>query len=157
MWAGVNAVQAESAIQITRLLRLEESQFAASPRVIAADAVVCRAIAADVGIANLHFERRDERLPKVELTDRADVFAEARAPEQPVNDERRGEIADDDPRRPPRAVPKTERLIGPQVDRQQRHGEPFGTQPFRPMTTRGEPTPPEIARQGERASHTEEI
>src|SRR5262245_53747510 len=104
MRAGVNAIQAESAIQVTRLLRLEESQLASAPRAGAADAVVGRAGSADVRIANLNFERRNERLRKVELADGANVFAEACAPKQSVDDKRRGEITDDNPRRPPRAV-----------------------------------------------------
>src|SRR5262252_4508532 len=118
MRAGVNAIQAESAIQVTRLLRLEESQFASAPRVGAADAIVSRAGAADVHIANLHFERRNERLSKVELADWTNVFAEACAPKQSVNDKRCDEIADGNPRSPPGAVPQTECLICPQVDRQ---------------------------------------
>src|SRR5262249_15182980 len=113
MRTGVNAVQAESAIHATRLLRLEERQLAAALGVVAADAVVGRAGPADVRIANLHLKRRDERVNKVELTDGADVFAEARAPEQAVNQERCDEISNHNPCRPPRAVPQAERFIGP--------------------------------------------
>jgi hypothetical protein len=45
------------------------------------------------------------------------VLAEGRALEEPVDDERRGEIGDHQPGRQPRAVPEVERLVAPEEQR----------------------------------------
>ena len=127
--AGVDAVEAERAIQVALLARLEEMQLAAGDGVAAANALFGRARCADGRLADLDFQRRDQRLHEVELADRADVFAERRAAEEAVDDERRDEIADRDPGRQPGAVPERERFVAPQEDRQQADGEPFAAEP----------------------------
>src|SRR3989442_12151185 len=135
MWAGMHTVQAERAIQVARLLWLEEGQLAAALRVIPADAVVGRAGPADVQVADLHLQGRDERLHEVELADGAHVLAEARALEEAVDHQRGDKIADDHPRSPPRAVPKAERFIGPEACGHNPNAEPIRTQPVRPRAT----------------------
>ena len=78
MRAGVNAVKAERTIQVARFSRHEQLQLASTLDAASANAFVCRAGLAHVQVARLHLQWRDERLDKIELTDGADVLAEAR-------------------------------------------------------------------------------
>ena len=74
--------------------------------VSAADAVLGPARSADVGVAHLDFQRRNQRLHEVELADRADILAEGGAAKEAVDDEGSREVGQGDPGGPPRAVPE---------------------------------------------------
>ena len=82
---GVDAVEAERAVHVARLPRLEQVQLAAGNAVAAADAVLGPARRADVRVAHLDFQRRDQRLHEVELADRADILAEGGAAKEAVD------------------------------------------------------------------------
>ena len=60
-------------------------------------------------IADLHFQRRCQRLHEVKLADGTDVLAEGCSLEQSIDDQGRAEVAQGDPGRPPRAVPEAKR------------------------------------------------
>ena len=117
--AGVDTVEAERAVHVARLPRLEQVQLAAGDVVSPADAVLGPARRADDRVAHLDFQRRDQRLHEVELADRADILAEGCAAEEAVDDEGGREVGQDDPGGPPGTVPESERLVSPQEDREQ--------------------------------------
>src|SRR5262249_3357588 len=100
--AGMDAIQAESAIHVARLLRLEQSEFASRDSVPAADTILRSARRADLGIDDAYFKRRNQRLHKVELTNRAEVFAKDRAAKKTVDHKRQSEVSHRKPCGPPR-------------------------------------------------------
>src|SRR6266403_4504892 len=94
MWASVDTIQTESAIHVARFEWLEELQLASALLCVSANAVIRLTRAANCKIANTHFDRRNERLNELILTDRTDILAEAGAREETVNDDRGCEITD---------------------------------------------------------------
>ena len=120
MRAGVDTVEAERAVHVARLPGLEQVQLASGNVISAADAVLGPARRADVRVAHLDFQRRNQRLHEVELADRADILAERRTAEEAVDDEGRREVGQDDPGGPPGAVPEGKRLVGPEEARRAR-------------------------------------
>ena len=111
---GMNAVEAERAVHVARLPRLKQLHVAAGDLIPAANAVVSPACCADVGVSDLDFERRDQRLHEVELADRANIFAEAGPAKEAVDDKGRDEVAEGNPRGPAWAIPESKRFICPQ-------------------------------------------
>src|SRR4029453_14219499 len=105
VWARMNAIEAEGAIEIAGLGREEESQFTPATddarwkRSVAAslDAVDGAAGSARVWLLHLHFERRHRRGNKAELPDWTNVLTKTRSRKQKVDDERDGEIRDHEP------------------------------------------------------------
>src|SRR5439155_16162235 len=106
VWASMDAVQARGAVHVARLARHEQVQLAAGDTVTAANAVLGPARRTDGRVARLDLQRRGQRLHKVELADRTDVLAERSAAEEAIDHERGREVGEDDPGRPPRAVPQ---------------------------------------------------
>src|SRR5207244_790928 len=88
-WTGVHAVQAERAVEIAGLGRLEQPQFAAAMLLIAAQAIMRLAGIAYGAILYRHLQWRDQRVHEMELPDGADVLAEARALKQAIENRRR--------------------------------------------------------------------
>jgi hypothetical protein len=70
-------------------------------------------------------ERRHERADEIELTDGANILTEARAAEERVHSEGGYEITQEDPGGEVRAIQEVERLIGPEEQDEQAHGEPL--------------------------------
>jgi len=166
--AGVDAVEAEGAVQVAGLPRQVEAQLAAvhcslSPggrgrgEGATSNAVLRGAGRTDGGVAHLHLQRRAERLHEVELTDGADVLAERGAAEDGVDGERSREEAQRDPGGPPRAVPERERLVGPEEEQQERHRRPLVPQYSRPGPALRQPAPGQRPGRQERAAHAEEV
>ena len=52
----------------------------------------------------------------MELADGTDPATEAPARKETLDQEAGSEVADEDPSRPPRAVPQREGLVGPQIE-----------------------------------------
>src|SRR5262245_56490612 len=101
----MDTVKTESAVHVARLVWQEQAKFAAGNTIAAADTVLGLARRADIWVASLDLQRRNQRLHAVELTDRAKVFAEGGTTEQAVDDEGRSEVAEREARRPQRPVP----------------------------------------------------
>src|SRR5690606_19143799 len=86
---GVHAVQAEGAVRVADLERLEERQLTPPLNDLTGgvpappDAVVRGAGRADVGIRYGDLQRRHHRRGKVVLPERADVLAEGSVAEEP--------------------------------------------------------------------------
>ena len=74
-------------------------KFAATLMLVAAHTIVSCAGGADLAAAGCDLQRRNERTDEIELTDRADVLAEARAAEECVHGEGSHEITYEKPRR----------------------------------------------------------
>jgi len=68
--------------------RLEQLQLASALLFVSTNTVIRLTCTAHCKIANAHFDRRNERLNELILTDRTDVLAEAGALEETVNDDR---------------------------------------------------------------------
>src|SRR5258708_35826911 len=101
MGAGVDAVEAESAIHAARLPRLEQVQFAAGYSLSAADAILGLALGACFWVQDLHFQRRHQRLHEVKLTDRTDILTKRRASKKTADYKGCDEEADRNPRDTP--------------------------------------------------------
>src|SRR2546422_8259935 len=105
MRAGAHAIEAKRAVKVSRFARQKEVHFATALTFVSAQTVMCFAAGTNIRLANFDFERRDQRRHKLELTDRANIFAEACAAEQGVNNKRYEKIIYDQPRRPDWLVP----------------------------------------------------
>ena len=154
---GLHAIEAEGAIHVSRLGGLEEVEFATALGVVSAQAIMGAACGADAGIPHPDFQRGDEGGNEVELTDRANMFAEARAFEEAIHKHGGGEVENDDPCRPPRGFPEVEKLVGPEKEDQQADGEPLRAQESRPAVRGGKNPASEIPRKGERTRHAKKI
>jgi predicted nucleotide-binding protein len=64
---------------------------------VAAQTIMRLATGAHARFANFDFQGRNQRSHKLELANRADILAEARASEQGINGEGRKEIVDNQP------------------------------------------------------------
>src|SRR5947209_3950779 len=106
---GMDAVEAKRAVHIAHFARLKQAQFATWDSIPAANAILGPARRTNLVVDDFHFQRRSERLNKIELPDRADVFAERGAAEKAIDDKSQYEVTDGNPSGPPRAVPETER------------------------------------------------
>src|SRR5258708_669744 len=157
MGAGVDAVEAERAVHIARLPRLEQVQFAAGYSISTTDAVLGSAPRADFRIANLHFQWGNERLHEVKLADWTDIFTKRGAPKETVDDKGCEEVADRNPSGPPGTIPKGKRLIGPKKHDEQDDRQPLAPQPARPTSALREPAPCERTWQHKRTGHAEDI
>src|SRR5690242_20393069 len=102
MRAGMDAIETEGTIEVAGLAWREQVQFAAGDAVAAAQTILAAARGAHPRIADLHLQWRHQRLHKVELADRTEIFAERRAAEPTVDDEGADEVAQREARRPPR-------------------------------------------------------
>ena len=94
MRAGVDTVETEGAVHVACFAWLKEFQLTSAPLVVSAKTVMRLTRAANCKIANAHFDRRNERLNELILTDRTDVLAEAGARKETINDDRGCEITD---------------------------------------------------------------
>src|SRR5262249_54989279 len=144
-------------IEISELLRLEQVHFASTLVLVSADAIVSCAGFTDRRLADGDLQRRDERVDEMKLADRADVFAEARAFEQKVDGDGRGEIADDDPGGGAGAIPKRESFVGPEIDDEQGRGDPFRAEPGRPAKSRSDEFARQVAGERKGACHAKQI
>src|SRR5262249_4125380 len=111
MGTGVNAVEAEGAVEVPQLPGLEQAELAARDAVAAANAVAGPARCADVGTSDRDLQRRDLGVYEVKLADRANVLAERGPAEESIDDERRDEVADDDSSGPARPIPERKRFV----------------------------------------------
>ena len=112
----MHAVQAECTVEITDLPRLKQGQLASAlddrqlagevcasrRRVSTTNAIFRAATGARVWIANGNLQRRYRRTEKVELPDRADVFAERSASKQRIDRQGGHEVSHDQCADPPR-------------------------------------------------------
>ena len=115
---GVNTVQAERAIHVARLPRLV--QVAARIRECHRRRGCnpwCGTSCTRSGVANLYFQRRNQRLHEIELADRTDILAEGCTAKETVDHESSRKIGQNEPGRPPRAVPESKRLVSPEKQR----------------------------------------
>src|SRR5882724_6699645 len=94
MRASMDTIQTEGAIHVARFARLEQLQLASALLFISTNTVIRVTGTAHCQIPNGDFDRRNERLNELILTDRTDVLAEAGAREETVNDDRGCEITD---------------------------------------------------------------
>ena len=125
MRAGVNTVETEGAIHIAGFAWLEELQLASALRLVSLETVMRFTCAADSEIADAYFERRNQRLEKLILTDGTDKLAEACTRKETVNDDGRREVTNYQHRGGPRVIPQAEGFIGPEENQEQRDRDPF--------------------------------
>src|SRR5258706_8309699 len=118
MRASVDTIQTEGAIHVAGFLRQEELQLASALLFVSTNAVIRLTRAAHCQIPNGDFDRRNERLNKLILTDGTEVLAEAGAREETVNDDRGCEITDHQHGRGSRAIPQAERFVSPEEQQQ---------------------------------------
>src|ERR1700741_5514201 len=111
----------------------------------------------NVQIAGFYLERRNQRLHKVKLADRADILAETGAAEKAIDDNGCHKISDDNPSGQPGTIPQAKGFISPEVDRKQAGRDPFCAQPSWPLPVPRQDTAPKIARKSKRTSKAEEI
>src|SRR5689334_11117127 len=119
MRTRVNAVETESAVEVSGLARLKQRQLTAALNhhqrrrrlALPANAVFRVARGANALVTHLHFQRRNRRSDKVKLPDRAHKLAERRMLENAVDNQRDEKIETDDQRRPPRRRPQIEQLV----------------------------------------------
>ena len=115
---GFHAIETECAIHVSRLGGLEEVEFTTALGLVSTQAIMGAASGADAGIPDPDFQWGEEGGNEVELANRANMFAEARAFEEAVHEDGGGEVENDDPCRPPRGFPEVEKLIGPEKEDQ---------------------------------------
>ena len=95
MWTGMDTIQTKGAIHVARFAGLEQLQLASALLFVSTNTVIRLTRTAHCQIPNGDFDRRNERLNELILTDRTDVLAEAGAREETVNDDRGCEVAND--------------------------------------------------------------
>ena len=125
MRTRVDTVETEGAIHVTRLAWLKELQLASALRVVSAKAVMRLTRAAYGEVANTHFERRNQRLNKLILTNGAYVLAEARTFKKTINNNRGCEVTYHQYGRVTRALPQAERFVSPEEEQEQGDRDPF--------------------------------
>ena len=118
MRAGVDAVETEGAIHVARLAWHKKLQLASALLVVSTNAVMRFTRAADSEIADADFERRNERLKELILTDGANKLAEARTLKESVNDDCKSEITNYEHRGRARVIPQAERFVSPEEQQQ---------------------------------------
>ena len=119
LWTRPHACQAERAVEVASLGRLQQIERAARQFAASVQTIFRLAGHADARLAHADFQRREERVDKVELSDRANVFAKRAVAKQAIDRERRHEVADRQPCGPCRPVPQGKNFVGPQEQRQQ--------------------------------------
>src|ERR1700693_980163 len=112
---------------------------------------------ADLRFAYLNLQRRHQCVNEMELTDRANVLAEAGSLENAIHHKSSDEIAQDDPGSPAWAVPKRECLVRPQVSGEQAGRDPLGPHLFRPPIARRRELSSKIAGESEWTCHAKKI
>ena len=164
MRAGMDAVQAECAIHISNLAGLEQRQLATANRnqvrhwfAPAADAVLGMAGNAHILFPNLHLERGERGRHKIELSDRANEFAERKKKKKTIYDKHGEEVSDDQPCGPPRRGPQVEQFVSKKNQREENDREPLVAERARPVEPRLKKATRRLAHQHERASQAEEI
>src|SRR6516164_2253554 len=125
MRTGTGAVEAKRAIQVSSFAREVKFRLTSPLLLIATQAIVGLAARADLRLPDFYFERRNQRRDELELTDRTNVFAETCPPKESVQNKRRHEIAQNEPRRPNRLVPQAEGFVGPEENNEQTDSQPF--------------------------------
>ena len=125
--AGVDTVETEGAVHVACFAWLKELQFASTLLVVSLNAVMRLTRAANGEVANTHFERRNQRLNKLILTDGAYVLAEARTFKKTINNNRGCEVTYHQHGRVTRALPQAERFVSPEEEQEQRDRDPFRT------------------------------
>ena len=98
-------VHTERAVHVAFLFRLKEFQFTASLLGSSSDAIKGLATAANIRLSDFHLERRKQRLNKMELADRTNVFAKASTLKKSIDQNGRQEIRENDPGSQPWTVP----------------------------------------------------
>src|SRR6185436_20194394 len=96
VWTCLHTVETEVAIEISGLTRLKQRQFTTALNhdqrcgrfTHTANTVFCRAVSANVMVANGDLEWRSSRSDEVKLSDRANKLAERRVFEDGINHER---------------------------------------------------------------------
>ena len=106
MRARMDAIEAKGAVHVASLARLEQVELAAGDRAPPANTVLGRAIATNAGIAHAHVRRRHVRLHEVELAYRTHVLAERGTAKETIYQQGRAEVAEGNPRGPPRRRPQ---------------------------------------------------
>src|SRR5215831_1407167 len=107
----MNTIETEGAIHVARLAWLEELQLASSLRLVSSKTVMRFTCAADREIADAYFERRNQRLEKLILTDGTDKLAEARTGKKTVNDDGRREVTNYQHRSGAWVIPQAKRFV----------------------------------------------
>src|SRR5829696_5379659 len=136
MWTSLNAVETESAVEVSDLARLKQRELTAALNhherrfcgAGTANAVFRSALSTHIVIAHGDFERRHSRGDKIELADRANELAKCRMFENRVDQQRARKEHDDQPRSPPGRRPKIEPLVNKKHDYKQADREPLVAQ-----------------------------
>src|SRR5258705_4393571 len=123
--AGVDTVETEGAVHVACFAGLEELQLASALLVVSAKAVMRLTRAANGEVANTHFERRNQRLNKLILTDGTYVLAEARTFKETINNDCGCEVTYHQHDRVTRALPQAERFVSPEEEQEQGDRDPF--------------------------------
>ena len=121
----MDTVETEGAIHVAGFARLEELQLAPALRLVSLETVMRFTRAADREIADAYFERRNQRLEKLILTDGTDKLAEARSRKKTVNDDCRREVTNYQHRGGARVIPQAEPFVSPEKNQEQRDCDPF--------------------------------
>ena len=108
-------------------------------------------------LADLQLQRRHRRGDEIELSDRAEMLTERRALEDRVDDERRGEISEDEVRGRAWQRPQVEELVAEENGDEEHEGQPLASQPLRPVQYRRVQPPRPVPRQDKRTTGAEEV
>ncbi len=108
-------------------------------------------------LADLQLQRRHRRGYEIELSDRAEMLTERRALEDRVDDERGGEIGQDEIRRRARQRPQVEELVAEENGDEEHEGQPLAAQALRPVQYRRVQPPRPVSRQDKGTPGAEEV
>ena len=125
MRACMDTVEAEGAVHIACFAWLKEFQLTSALRRVSAKAVMRLTRAANVEVANTHFDGRNQRLNKLILTNGADVLAEARTFKETIDNNRGCEVSYDQHGRVTRVLPQAQRFVGPEKEQEEGDRDPF--------------------------------
>jgi hypothetical protein len=157
LWAGADAMEAESAIEIADFSGEKEVSGATRLGGVAAETIVRFARGAGGGLADFDFERRKERGEEIKLADRADEFTESGPFEKGIEKESAEEISDDEEGGGGGAIPPGEGFGGEEEKSEESEGEPFGAEKARPRAWGKPEFSGEGAREGEGAGVAKEV
>lgn len=132
LWAGADAIEAESAIEIADFSG--EKQVSGTTRLggVTAKTIVRFARGAGGGLADFDFERREERSEEIKLADGANEFTESGSFEKGIEKESTEKISDDEEGGGGGAIPPREGFGGEEEETEESEGEPFGAEKARP-------------------------
>ena len=139
--ASVNAIEAKRAVHVARLPGLKKQKLAAGNVITTTYAVLGLARVACAGVAYADMHGAHQRLHEIELADRADILAERRTSKKAINHEGRRKVSQDNPGGPPRTIPESKGLVGPQEDHEQTDSQPFVPKPGGPVAALRQPAP----------------